>query len=237
MAITDAPPKSLESEHNADFEAISSQLDIIGTIPNVDEVRDEPLLKHVSHQFDVTLDGPNLAPTYENDSQTRDFSAEDLQDIHDVLLPSVLLVDADVHTRHPRKPRRYNVVVNGGITGKDPWEGRIVSNRLPHTDDFRDEIYIAAFGGSTLVWVDDFEVPRDRSTPDKRLDAKQNLINDINARGLQPQSAADGEVIRLDKHTVHASCEDEIIGKSRLVIFVTPEDAGVPKAPVTQSQM
>lgn len=236
MVFTDTYPDDVPAEQAPKTEIIHSSLELVGAIPNAAEVVGEPLLQYVAHEFDVTLtDEPDSPPTYSNDSTHFEYSPEDLEDIHRILLPGVMLVDRDVQARHPETARRYNVLVNGGRTGSDPWEGRIASNRLPHIDNLQGEIYIAAFGGSTLVWNNDFEIPSNRTTQDDRFKAKQTIIDAIREHHLKPQSAGDGEFIRLDNTTVHASCEDEIIGEHRLVIFITPEGAGVSRASNSES--
>jgi len=196
-------------------ENITSTYDVIGAIPNVEEILKIDNLgdiNFVSVIFDEQQN-PEKSSVF-SDGQRADSERAAL--MLKLMLPAMKLVDTEL--------RKSNGLTRTAISAEV--EDRVVTTEeddsidgplQPHTDPI-DDTFLGVIGAPTILWPGEFSVPPIEQDSARR----QALAEQIETNKLTPFRAESGEIVRLNSNSVHQSPESDpaIAGQRRILFFM-----------------
>lgn len=211
-------PQLPEPELSPKTEVLHSVHYEIGSIPNTDELMQNPLFMGKSWELSVHL-GPDQLPLAFRAIPINDFEVTDTERraVLDLMLPTAKLMDAARRSEHHRSDTIMWIGINDQISKPNPDDKPIEqNNQAPHWDDGGGVFFFGAIGAQTLFWDADFEVPSEAPREEKIA----AIIKQIEQEQIEPTIPESGVVSAVTDQTIHASpSADQSIAGHRRIFF------------------
>lgn len=210
---TSGMPAAVTTEQPRQFEAMESDYDVIGQIPNTDEILSCDTLTGLRAEISVLFGADGEAAGYT--MLGCELGEAEQAEVMSVLMPTFRVVDGAYRRRTDRKLTLLNVNFTDKIVPSVEQQPLMETrdNRRPHSDGLTNH-HVAAIGATTKVWKETFLVDPTATAEERN----KFVARQIAARNIQPHSLASGDIALITPDTFHMSPEadPEVAGTRRV---------------------
>ncbi len=218
-----------QQEIERPMETINSDFEIVGTIPNIDDIWESAYFADGMQWEASAVFDEDQQPVISRISSSKsidgflhsvDLGEEVNAEVFGMLLPALRIADSDRRATHGRDKTAIGMSIRDQVAtpAMGPFNPE-TSDRIPHTDDYSIG-FLSVIGDQTKYWKGEFQVPEGAD----RAERVQSFVDQVHTQAMVPTIPGSGDIIRIDRDTVHAnpSNDPEVAGKRRIFMVFSP---------------